>query len=180
MARVIRPWQVLVIATAGWISREQDAVIEYLREENRVLKQQLGGRRLRLTDAQRRRLAAKGKAIGYRVLSEVATIVTPDTIFRWHRRLIAEKWDYSAKRRDAGRPPVMKEIADLTVRIAREAPSWGYTRIQGALANLGPQGRSHDRGPDPHAARNRACSRPWQAHAMEYVPEGSLGMPRGH
>jgi len=84
MARIIRPWQILVIAAAGWISREQDSVIEYLREENRVLKQQLGGRRLRLSDAQRRRLAAKGKAIGYRVLSEVATIVTPDTIFRWH------------------------------------------------------------------------------------------------
>ena len=80
MARIIRPWQVLVVATAGWISREQDSVIEYLREENRVLKQQLGGRRLRLTDAQRRRLEAKGKAIGYRVLSEVASIVTP------HRR----------------------------------------------------------------------------------------------
>ncbi len=98
MARVIRPWQVLVLATAGWISRHQDAVIEYLREENRVLKQQLGGRRLRLTDAQRRRLAAKGKALGYRVLSEVVTIVAPDTILRWHRRLIAKKWDYNAKR----------------------------------------------------------------------------------
>jgi hypothetical protein len=74
MARIIRPWQVLIVATAGWISRDQDAVIEYLREENRVLKQQLGSKRLRLTDAQRRRLAAKGKAIGYRVLSEVATL----------------------------------------------------------------------------------------------------------
>ncbi len=83
MARVIRPWQIFVVAAAGWISRHQDAVIEYLREENRVLKQQLGGRRLRLTDAQRRRLAAKGKALGYRMLSEVATIVTPDTILRW-------------------------------------------------------------------------------------------------
>ena len=122
MVRMIRPWQVLVIATAGWISRHQDKVIEYLREENRVLKQQLGGRRLRLTDAQRRRLAAKGKALGYRVLSEVATIVTPDTILRWHRTLIAKKWDYSAKRKDPGRPAVMKEIADLTVHIAREAP----------------------------------------------------------
>jgi putative transposase len=81
MTRIIRPWQVLVVATAGWISREQDSVIQYLREENRVLKQQLGGRRLRLTDAQRRRLAAKGRAIGYRLLSEVATIVTSDTSF---------------------------------------------------------------------------------------------------
>ena len=125
MAAVLQPWQILVAALAGWISREQDAVIEFLREENRVLKQQLVGRRLRLTDAQRRRLAAKGRALGYRMLSEVATIVTPDTILRWHRRLIAKKWDHSAKRRDPGRPPVMKEIADLTVRIAREAPSWG-------------------------------------------------------
>ena len=137
MARVVRPWQVLVVAVAGWISRHQDAVIDFLREENRVLKQQLGGKRLRLTDAQRRRRAAKGKALGYRVLSEVATIVTPDTILRWHRRLIAKKWDYSKKRRDPGRPPVMKVISDLSLKIARAAPSWGYTRIQGALANLG-------------------------------------------
>ena len=111
MATVLQPWQILVAAFAGWISRHQDAAIEYLREENRVLKQQLGGRRLRLTDAQRRRLAAKGKALGYRMLSEVATIVTPDTVLRWHRRLIAKKWDYSRKRRDPGRPPVMKEIS---------------------------------------------------------------------
>ena len=95
MAAVLQPWQILVAAFAGWISRHQDAAIEYLREENRVLKQQLGGRRLRLTDAQRRRLAAEGKALGYRMLYEVATIVTPDTILRWHRQLIAKKWDYS-------------------------------------------------------------------------------------
>ncbi len=54
MAVVLQPWQILVAALAGWISREQDAVIEFLREENRVLKQQLGGRRLRLTDAERK------------------------------------------------------------------------------------------------------------------------------
>jgi hypothetical protein len=165
MARVIRPWQVLVLAAAGWISRHQDAVIEYLREENRVLKQQLGGRRLRLTDAQRRRLAAKGKALGYRMLSEVATIVTPDTILRWHRRLIAKKWDHSAKRRDPGRPPVMKEIADLTVRIAREAPSWGYTRIQGALANLG------------HRVARTTVAKILKHHGIDPAPERGKRMP---
>ena len=73
---VIRPWQILIVAAAGWISRHQDVVIGYLREEKRILKQQLGGQRLRLNDVQRRRLAAKGKALGYRVLSDVATIVT--------------------------------------------------------------------------------------------------------
>ena len=135
MAAVLQPWQILVAALAGWISRQQDAVIEYLREENRVLKQQLGHGRLRLTDDQRRRLAVRGKAIGRRALAEVASIVTPDTILRWHRQLIAEKWTH--KRRSPGRPRVMEVIADLVVRMARENPRWGYTRIQGALDNLG-------------------------------------------
>jgi hypothetical protein len=126
----------LLAALAGWINRHQQAVIEYLREENRVLKGQLGGKRTRLTDDQRRRLAVKGKAIGRRALAEVATLVTPDTILAWHRKLIALKWTYK-KRIGPGRPPVMKRIVDLAVRMARENPRWGYTRIQGALANLG-------------------------------------------
>ena len=135
MATILQPWQILVAAFAGWISRHQDAVIEYLREENRVLKQQLGRRRLRLTDDQRRRLAVRGKTIGRRALAEVASLVTPDTILRWHRQLIAQKWTY--KRQSPGRPRVMKIIGDLVVRMARENPRWGYTRIQGALQNLG-------------------------------------------
>ena len=89
---MLHPWQILVAAMAGWITRQQDAVIDYLREENRVLKQQFGRKRLRLTDEQRRRLAMRGKAIGRRALAEVASLVTPDTILRWHRQLIAEKW----------------------------------------------------------------------------------------
>jgi transposase InsO family protein len=135
MAVVLQPWQILLAALAGWISRHQDAVIEYLREENRVLKQQLGRRRLRLTDDQRRRLAVRGKAIGRRALTEVASLVTPDTILRWHRQLIAQKWTH--KRRSPGRRRIMRTIGDLTVRMARENPRWGYTRIQGALKNLG-------------------------------------------
>jgi transposase InsO family protein len=135
MAAVLQPWKILVAAMAGWISRQQDAVIEYLREENRVLKQQLGRKPLSLTDHQRRRLAVRGKAIGRRALAEVASIVTPDTILRWHRQLIAEKWTH--KRRSPGRPRVMEVIADLVVQIARENPRWGYTRIQGALKNVG-------------------------------------------
>ena len=131
MATVLQPWQILVASLAGWIGSQQDAAIEYLREENRVLKQQLGRRRLRLTDDQRRRLAVRGKAIGRRALAEVASIVTPDTILRWHRQLIAEKWTH--KRRSPGRRRIMQVIAELTVRMARENPRWGYTRIQGAL-----------------------------------------------
>jgi putative transposase len=135
MALVLQPWQILVAAFAGWITREQDAVIEYLREENRVLKQQLGRRRLRLTDDQRRRLAVRGKAIGRRALAAVASIVTPDTILRWHRNLIAAKWTHT--RRSPGRPRTMEAITPLILRMARENPRWGYTRIRGALQNLG-------------------------------------------
>ena len=135
MATVLYPWQILVTAMAGWITRQQDAVIDYLREENRVLKEQLGRKKLRLTDTQRRRLAVRGKAIGRRALTEVASLVTPDTILRWHRQLIAQKWTY--KRRSPGRPRVMEIIADLVVRMARENRGWGYTRIQGALQNVG-------------------------------------------
>jgi putative transposase len=119
----------------GWLEREQRDVIEFLREENRVLKAQLHGRRLRLNDDDRRRLAVIGQRLGGRLLAEVATIVAPDTILRWHRELIALKWTYA--RRRLGRPGVQQEIRRLVVRMATDNPSWGYTRIQGALKNLG-------------------------------------------
>jgi hypothetical protein len=87
-----------------------------------------------LTDDQRRRLAVKGQRLGRRVLRQVATIVTPDTILRWHRRLIAQKWTFAPKR--PGRPGAVTEIASLIVRMATDNPAWGYSRIQGALKNL--------------------------------------------
>ena len=128
--------QLLLATFAGWVGRQQTAVITYLVEENRILKEQLesSGKRLRFTDDQRRRLAAKGKPLGRKVLDTIATIVTPDTILAWYRRLIAAKWTYPRKR--VGRPGVMKEIRELVVRMAEENPSWGYARIQGALKHL--------------------------------------------
>ena len=92
-----------------------------------IHKEQLesGGRRLRFTDDQRRRLAAKGKPLGRRVLSQIATIVTPDTILAWHRRLIASRWTYP--RKGVGRPGVMKEIRGLIVQMAGENPSWVWS-----------------------------------------------------
>ena len=83
----------LVLALAGWVTRHQENLIDYLREENRVLREHLGPRPLRLTDAQRRRLAVRGQKLGRRILSQVAGIVTPDTILRWYRRLIAQQYD---------------------------------------------------------------------------------------
>jgi hypothetical protein len=121
---------------AGWINRRQLEAIEYVKEENRLLKERLGGRRLRLTDAERRRLARRAYALGRRTLSELDTLVTPDTLMRWYRTLVAQKWTYT-HRRSPGRPRAMQVIVQLIVRMALENRSWGYTRIQGAPANLG-------------------------------------------
>ena len=91
---------------------------------------------MRFNDNQRRRLAAKAKKLGRKLLAEVATIVTPETLLAWHRKLIAMKYDSSA-RRTPGRPPTRAEISKLVIRIAEENRDWGYLRIQGALTNLG-------------------------------------------
>ncbi len=100
-----------------------------------MLKDRLRGKRIRFTDAERVLLARKAKAVGRKALTELDTIVSPDTLMRWHRRLVAQKWDYS-HRRGPGRPGIMREISELIVRMAVDNPGWGYTRIQGALANL--------------------------------------------
>lgn len=134
---VLKPWQLLLLILAGWIHRHQQDAIEYLLTENRVLREKLGKRRILLNDNQRRRLAVKGKVLSRKTLRELATIVTPDTILRWHRELIARKWDHSDKRRSVGRPRIRQQIVDLALRMAQENPSWGYDRIQGALANVG-------------------------------------------
>jgi putative transposase len=80
-------------------------------------------------------LARKAKAVGRKALLELDTIVSPDTLLRWHRHLVAQKWNF-ADRRSVGRPGIMRHISELIVRMAQENPTWGYTRIQGALANL--------------------------------------------
>lgn len=138
MSLLLQPWHLLLITMAGWLNRQFEAAFEFQRAEIQVLLEVVGKKRLILTDDQRRRLAVKGKLVGRKALSELATIVTPDTILRWHRELIAQKWDYSdRRRRKPGRPPVSQEVRELVLRMANENPTWGYDRIQGALANLG-------------------------------------------
>src|SRR5688572_4916632 len=118
----------------GWLHRKERDVVRYLLEENRVLRRQLRGRRLQLTDSDRRRLV-RAYRLGRKRLRELATVVTPDTLLRWHRQLITRKWTFA--RRRASRGGVLSEIRRLTVRMAEENPTWGYTRIQGALKNVG-------------------------------------------
>jgi putative transposase len=136
MPKQLDPFRFLLMAVAGWMNQRQESAIEYLHEENRVLRSQLGNQRVRFTDDQRRRLAAKASLLGRKRLAEVAKVVTPETLLKWHRKLIARKYDGGARRRP-GRPTTKKEIEALVVRMAKENRDWGYLRIKGALSNLG-------------------------------------------
>jgi len=124
--------QVVLFALAGWVNRHQQAVIEYLQAENQSLREQLGKKRIRWTDVKRRRLAEKAKAVGRSALAALGTIVTPDTLLRWYRNLVAAKYDGS-KKRGPGRPRTKQDITEIIVQLARENPTWGYTRLRGAL-----------------------------------------------
>jgi transposase InsO family protein len=128
--------QFVFLVFAGWVNRRQQDVIEYLKEENRVLREHLGERKLRFTSEQRIRLATKAKAVGRKGLMEIAAIVTPDTILRWYRQLIEKKYDGSKGRR-TGRPKTKEEFAKLVVKMAKDNPCWGYTTIRNALDNIG-------------------------------------------
>jgi putative transposase len=128
--------QFFLVAVAGWMNRHQQAAIDFLQEENRILLEQLGGKPRRFTDAQRLRLARNAKVIGRRRLGQIATIVTPDTLLRWFRVLVARKWTF-ARTNSLGRPPVNPELEKLVVKMLQENPSWGSNRIVGALDNLG-------------------------------------------
>src|SRR5215467_2522239 len=136
MRLALDPFRFLLISLAGWLNQQQQDIIDYLQEENRVLREQLRGKRVQFSDDQRRRLAVKAQKLGRRVLHELATLVTPETLLAWHRKLITRKYDGS-RQRGPGRPRTRDEIQQLVVRMATENRDWGYRRIQGALANLG-------------------------------------------
>jgi putative transposase len=129
------PLKFILLCLAGWIHREQQAVIEYLQEEIQVLKE-IHGKRLRFNDRQRRRLAAKAKKIRFGPLKEIAGIATPHTLRSWFRKLVAQKYDSSAKR-TVGRPRTKDQIVSLVVQFATENELWGYTKIRDALDNIG-------------------------------------------
>jgi len=135
---MLDPVQFILMAIAGWMNQRQLQMIEYLREENRVLREQLGERRLRFNDDQRRRLAIRAKGLGRKFLAEVTGLVTPDTLLAWHRKLIAHKYDGHENRRP-GRPCTREEFENLVIRMAKENRTWGYRRIQGAMSNVGHQ-----------------------------------------
>jgi putative transposase len=129
-------WKILLAYITGSVDQELLLRNEYLIMENRILRQRITGR-MRLSDGEREPLAEIGKQLGKQALQEIATIVTPDTILAWHRKLIAQKFDGSQQRKTLGRPKVNEDLEALVLRLARENRSWGYDRIAGALQHLG-------------------------------------------
>lgn len=129
------PWKRMLACVTGEIEASLLARVEYLIEENRILRNQIG-RRVSLTDGERRILAERAIALG-KLMADTVTIVKPDTILKWHRRLVARKFDGSKFKKKRGRPPVASETEQLVVAMARDNPTWGYDRIAGAVRNLG-------------------------------------------
>jgi hypothetical protein len=146
----------LLAVLIGWLDRQEREILRYLVAENRGLRRQLRGRRLQLTDDDRRRLAVRAHRLGHQQLREIATIVTPDTLLRWHRQLIARKWTYA--KTASSRRGVLAEIRRLVVRMAEENPTWGYTRILGALKNVG------------HRVSRSTIARILKAHGLAPAP----------
>lgn len=97
MNMVLPPLYVMPACFSGWINREQQKLIEYLQSEVKSVRELVPGKRLRFSDDQKRRWAAKAKAAGRKALLTIDTIATPDTLLRWHRQLIAQKWTYQHK-----------------------------------------------------------------------------------
>jgi len=132
MPALLSPFSFLIACLSGRLNQHQQLVVDYLTEENHVLREQIGDRRLHFTDDQRRRLSVRAKELRRSALTQVANIVRPGTLLAWHRKLIANKYDGSAHRKP-GRPRTEAEIEALVVRMAGENRSWGYERIRGAL-----------------------------------------------
>ena len=131
----VSAFQLLLTILTGWLDRQERDVLRYLLEENRVLRRQLRGRRLQFADDDRRRLAVRAYRLGRKRLRELTTVVTPDTLFDG----IGSSSPGSGRTPNVARAVggVLSEIRRLTVRMAEENPTWGYTRIQGALKNVG-------------------------------------------
>jgi len=130
-----KPWTFFAVAIAGWMNRQQQEVISYLTEENRILREKLGHKRIILNDNQKRRLAAAGMKLGRGLLRQFGTLFSPDTILRWHRTLIARKYDGSGGKRGP-KPTKANSVRKLVLQMAADNPGWGYGRIYGELKKL--------------------------------------------
>jgi len=155
-------WKKMLAYINGSVDEMLLKKIEYLLEENRILRKQIE-KRPKITDAERRTLAEKAVALG-KMMADTVTIVKPATILKWHRNLVAQKFDGSKNRKSHGRPKIDAEIEALIIQLAKENRSWGYDRISGALANLG------------HKISNQTVANILKRNGLEPVKERKKGV----
>jgi putative transposase len=136
-----KPWMMLVSMMAGWINRQQQEALEYLTEENKILRDELlkatGKKRIILNDSQRRRLAILGKKLGRKLLGQVCRTFSPDTLMLWHRKLVANKYDGSKSRGKGGRPRISDYLRQLIIDMAKDNKHLGGKTLHGYLKYLG-------------------------------------------
>ncbi len=137
----IKPNIILLSMLAGWINRQQQEAINYLMEENKILKHEIlratGKRRIILNDRQRRRLAILGRKLGRKLLGEVCCSFSPDTLMMWHRKLVARKYDGSKNRCKGGRPRISDYLKQLIIDMAKDNKHLGCRKLHGFLKYLG-------------------------------------------
>jgi hypothetical protein len=166
-----RTFLALLVASMGcWLEREAVAQIEYLKAENRLLRSRLGRRRLLFRDAERRTLATLAKEIGTKALRDLDPLVSPATLLRWHRDLVARKWTFLERRRP-GRPRAKIDIEQLIVRMAHENPNWGYNTHSRCLAQSRRQGGARYDSTCPLKLQTSSMSRQkWTARDHQRTP----------
>jgi hypothetical protein len=146
------------MAIAGWMNRQQQQVIEYLRTANKVLREKLGHKRIILNESQKVRLATAAMKLGKDLLRQFGTLFSPATLLRWNRWFVARKYDGSGKR--GPKPRKANSVRKLVLQMAEQNPSWGYGHIHGELKGLGIE--SHATSPRRKAGQSRTDSPGWR------------------
>jgi len=155
-------WSKLLAFISGEVDQFLLVQNQYLIEENRVLRSQID-KRVILTDKERIGLAERAIILGKQGIEATVNIVKPATILKWHRQLVAKKFDGSRNRSYTGRPPISEEIEKLIVKMAGENPSWGYDKIADAVRNLG------------HAVSDQTVGNILRRHGLDPSPERVKG-----
>lgn len=136
-----KPHTILLIMLAGWINRHQQDAINYLLEENKILKHELlkatGKKRIILNDSQRRRLGILAKRVGRKMLFNISNVFSPDTVLKWFRKLANSKYDGSKNRSKFGRPRITDELKKLVIEMAKDNKHLGCRQLYGYLKYLG-------------------------------------------
>ena len=168
----------LILTVSGWLNQRQQRAKDYLKDENRVLRDRLGGKRKRFTDKERRRLAIKAKVVGRKALMDISCIVTPDPLLRWYRQLVAQKYRQQQTTR-TWKAPDKRGYPRFSHQDGPRNSDLGIYSHQRRSSKFRLQSRANHNKKNSRQKRNRARSREEQPHAVENVSQGTVGRHSG-